>query len=127
MTPLPWHVAARRANVGNFKHPIRTASDYIRLRAFDWLRIHGATGRVVAYVHAADDATLILAAPKLYVAVRACHEALRYPRGLTDGEWSELRRQVGEAVLSIAVLIEEGQRMRDGVVGALNNFAPFKS
>ena len=102
MTPAPWYIAARRANVGNHEHPHRAAHDYIKLRALDWLRIKGTGGTVVAYVRTADDAQIIAASPSICATLLAYAEALRYPRGLTDGEVHLLQKQLADAVRAIA-------------------------
>lgn len=106
MTLAPWYIASRRANVGNFAHPHRTASDYIKLREFEWLRIKGKGGNVVGYVRDSDDARIIAATPNVCATLLAYAEALRYPRGLTDTECRALQKQISDAVRAIAPIFE---------------------
>ncbi len=94
-SPVPWHLSKRTA----IDH--RAAdSRWIKLPAGEWLGITNARGSNIAFAKRADDAQIILAAPAVFDALMACSEAIRYPRGTTEGEWVALRAKVTAALMA---------------------------
>ncbi|MBA3254198.1 MAG: hypothetical protein H0T67_08055 [Burkholderiaceae bacterium] len=95
-SPTPWHLAKRVS----LDH--RAAdSRWIKLPAGEWLGITNARGNSIAFTKRADDALIILAAPLIYDALLECSEAIRYPRGVTEGEWVALRAKVTHALMAV--------------------------
>jgi len=95
-SPTPWHIA-KRAPVDH-----RAAdSRWIKLPAGEWLGITNAKGNGIAFTKRADDALIILAAPLIFDALVECSEAIRYPRGVTEGEWVTLRAKVTRALMTV--------------------------
>lgn len=95
-SPTPWLLAKRK--------PLDHASvegRWIRLPASEWLAIVSSSKNNVAFVKRVDDAQIIIAAPLMYDALILCQEAIRYPRGITDGEWSALRTKVSNALMEV--------------------------
>lgn len=130
MTPLPWFIAKRRPTDTSPAYGRVRANRFerdglqnlvdrhidpdqpITLRPREWLCIHNKS-RTVAWVHRSEDALIVIGASKLYVALLACHDAIRYPRGTTEGEWIILRRRVADAVCTVAPLLGDTQGDRE--------------
>lgn len=94
-SPTPWHLAK--------PIPIdhRKDSRWIKLPAHEWSAITSASRNNIAFVKRADDAFVILAAPVVYDALVECSEAMRHPRGVTEGEWARLRSKVRDALMAV--------------------------